>query len=220
MNRGFMRRVLRRRLQDTVGQGIVSEGNWTDSDLNEMLNQGLLQAQKAVMRVNPLAFMGIDRQNLEAGKEFYEKPDGMWALRQLRRLDSTTGKYVDIEREDYYDATRRSPSDTRVTFADFGGHVAITPIPTAQVIAGLEWLFVPSLTVSQDTDVPRLHAGLHMLPVYWSQRMLLGESGELQEARVELNELIQGELGSITDFYQANGGHNDVLTLVGLQPRQ
>jgi hypothetical protein len=213
MNCASMQSMLRRRLQDTTS-GIDGTGNWSRAELLDLLNLGLSKAQKAIQRVSPNAFTVIDVMNIEALKEFYQKPDGIWTLRQLRYRGDTNSRYRNLRRADYVD--REAVGDVSlgsggapggdITYSDFGTYVAISPVPAAQIVAGLQWIYTNTLSVSADTDVPALHIGLHGLPVYWAHRLALGETGELQEARAEVEALIAGELADIPDYYPASGG--------------
>ncbi len=208
MNCLSMQNLLRRRLQDPAGA--VDGTNWSRDELIELLNLGLAKTQKAIMRVSPDAFVAIDAMNIELNKEFYQKPDGCWKIREVRYRASASEPYRTMKKLDSIDQPVSTSTGGTISWADFGDYIAVRPVPTAQIVQGLQWIFVPNISVSADTDVPRIHIGLHALPVYMAQRIAIGETGELAEARTEVNELIQGELADIPDYYQV-GGQNDYL---------
>lgn len=202
MTRVTMRNLLRRRLQDAGG---INAQNWEDTDLNELLNLGLHKAQKAILKVSPLAFMAIDKQTIEEDQEFYAKPDGFWYERQIQLLDTSENRYRTIKREDYEIASRRESTSSEITWSDFGRHIAIFPVPSARVALGLRWLYVPTLEMSADNDVPQIHQGLHTLPLWYAHRLALGETGETNEAIRDVEGLIGADLADIPDYYHGGG---------------
>jgi hypothetical protein len=192
-----MREVLRRRVMEAApGE------NWVDTDLNEILNDALVQAQKDVMVLVPDAFVNIAQQNLTASLEFYARPAGIWYELFVQVLNATTGRYEDIEQRDYVDGRQKVSSDSTTTYALLGRHFAIHPIPSATVVNGLQTIFVPTLSMSDDADVPELHLGLHMLVVLWAHRMLVGETGEQVG---EIKDLIDEYRAAIPTYYRRSG---------------
>lgn len=197
MNRSTMRSVLRRRVMEAApGE------NWTDANLNEILNDALVQAQKEVMALVPDAFVHIARQNLVAAQEFYAQPAGIWYELHVQTLNASTGRYDDIEQRDYSVGRTKTSADSEITYSILGRHFAIHPIPVAAVTDGLQTIFVPTLSMSDDADVPEIHLGLHMLIVLWAHRMLVGETGE-QVA--EIKDLIGEYRAAIPSYYRRSG---------------
>lgn len=209
MTRATMRALLRRRLQDSSAD--TAAENWSDSELNELLNQGLIKAQKAVLAVDPLAFIAIDKQDVEEDEEMYAKPDGFWYMRQLQILNETTGLYEPIEKEDYEIARAGAATSTRVTWSDFGRFIALRPVPSAAIRLGLRWIYVVTLAMGADNDVPALHQGLHTLPVWFAQRLAIGETGETDAGMKEVEGLIAADLADIPDYYRSTNASADFL---------
>lgn len=192
-----MRTVLRRRIME------ASPGdNWTDTVLNDVLNVALADTQKDVMEVDPLAFVNIAQQSLTAGLEFYAKPAGMWYELQVQRLNSAGTRYDDLERRDYVVGRAADTESGTSTYALLGRHIAIHPIPSASVTNGLQIIYVPTLAMSDDADVPEIHLGLHMLIVLRAHRLLSGETGE---SVAEVKDLTEEYRAAIPSFYKASG---------------
>jgi hypothetical protein len=207
-----MREILYRRLSETT-----PGDSWSIATLNETLNSALAKAQVAVMKVDPMAFVYIANQNIVAGQEFYDKPAGTWFEVQNKLLDSSTGRYNRIKREDYALAGERtSDTSNRVTYSNVGRHFAITPVPTTTIVNGLQTLYVPTLSMTTDSDVPDLKLALHMLIPLWAHRFLLGDT---EESTSEVNELINAIEQDIPIVYRSSGGDNQqfVLDLAGLR---
>jgi hypothetical protein len=192
-----MRDILRRRVMES------SPGeNWDDPALNQALNDGLVKAQEEVMEIVPDAFVHIVQQDLVAAQEFYARPSGIWYELFVQRLDSTSSRYVDIEERDYALGRIKTDADSEVTYSILGRHFAIHPIPPTTIVNGLQTIFVPTLSMSDDGDVPELHLGLHMLIVLWAHRILVGETGEQVG---EIKDLMTEYRASVPRYYKRSG---------------
>lgn len=163
--------MLRRRLQERVAD------QWTDAELNELLNLGLLEIQKSVLQVDPLAIIWIDVDDIVAGQEFYEVPPGMWYEFEVGvKTSASDADFTILDPCSYH--TRRSLSSGAGRYSRLGKYISIRPIPTGSVVDGLQVRYVPSLSMSNDSDVPDLNLGLHLGIVLWAQILALGESLE------------------------------------------
>jgi hypothetical protein len=208
-----MRTVLRRRLNEPVA------GNWSDADLNDLLNTALVKVQADIMKVSPLAFVNIWHQDVVAAQEFYDKPVGLQYEYLVRLKDTTSGLYFQIRNGDYYALVSRNltlgtpPQNfnsivPETKYAHLGRHFAISPIPGVSVTAGLETIGVPTLSMALDTDVPEINLALHMLPVLWAH---IFARGETQEPLVQTLAVIDRLEALIPDFYRQSAG--DPVTL-------
>lgn len=213
MTRGTMRSVLRRRLNE------LTQDNWTDVMLDDLLNTSLAQVQTDVMQVVPQAFVNIWRQDITAGQEFYDKPVGLQYEYLVRLKDTGSGLYFQIRNGDYYQLQNRGLSLStppqqfntlipETKYAHLGRHLAINPIPSVTVTNGLEIIGIPTLSMALDTDVPELNLALHMLPVLWANLFALGET---QESAAAVTALIDRLTSQIPLYYRQSAG--DPVTL-------
>jgi hypothetical protein len=196
MNRGTARSLLRRRINE------VTADNWTDGDLNDILNIGIHQVQTAIHKVDPEAFVYIDRASIVANQEFYPKPEGLWYEMAVRLLNSSTGKYERIEKRDYSYAEDLATSESTV-YSHVGRLLALRPIPSASLASGLELLYVPTLSVAVDTDIIPVHLALHNAVVQASQLLLLPETGE---AYKDVQEAYDRTILLIPEYYRKSAG--------------
>lgn len=195
-----MRTLLRRRINE------VTADNWTDGDLNDVLNLGLHKVQQRISMVDPEAIVHIARAPIVLNEEFVAKPQGFWYEKDVRLLDVSTGKYVSVQPLDYYLAKDVSTGDT--VYSHVGRHFALHPIPDASVSAGLEILFVPTLDMAADTDVPDVNLGLHETVVKAAQLLLMPETGEPYK---DLKEALEADLLEIPLHYRTTAGPAPLL---------
>jgi hypothetical protein len=179
MNRAAMRSKLRRRLQEDVPD------RWTDVQLNEALNLGLVELQKEVMKVDPEAFCFVDRADIVAGQEWYKWPAGTWYERELRILSGTT--YTPIRRIAFTERGDNSIlAASGPSYASFDrSRFVLCPIPTVSVVNGMEIVWVPTLTMALDTTVPPVHLGLHLAIVEFAEVIATADVGDTNEETVK-----------------------------------
>lgn len=207
-----MKGLLRRRLADTA---VV---DYEDVDLNQILNDALPFVQKAVIKVDPTAFLLVTRQHIVAGVDLYRRPEGTWSVMKIKARQSngayrSLGQPIDDEQlESISLAAAGSPSANQVgnyRFGFFGDFIKIAPVPTASLADGLEWITVQTLQMANDTDVPALHIGLHNAVVLRAQELLMPEQGaktvEIREQRID-------ELKDVGDYYRRTVGQEVPFT--------
>jgi hypothetical protein len=172
-----MRTLLRRRLQE------VEADNWQDTDLNDLLNLGLHEVQKRIVSVDPFAFLWIDTTHLVQGQSLYKKPVGFWYEYELNLLDTTANppRYTRMVRNDY-EALRDAGTGNAAQYAHAGQYFFIAPAPEAAVASGLQILWMPSLEMAVDSDVPDIHFAMHNAVVVATQLITFGETGVAREA--------------------------------------
>ncbi len=179
MNRGAMRDKLRRRLQEDIAD------RWSDVQLNECLNLGLVETQKEIMKVDPEAFCFVDRADIVAGQEFYKWPAGTWYERELRILSGVT--YTPMRRIAFTEradgAILSAPGPTYASFDR--ARFVLCPIPTVSVIDGLEIVWVPTLTMASDATVPPVHLGLHLAIVEFAEIIATADVGDTNEETIK-----------------------------------
>lgn len=167
MNRGEMRAMLKDCLQEPSG---TATDQFSIPQLNMLLNRGLLWVATMVQRVNPDAVLAIDTFALAANKNLYPVPTGCVAVRKVVR--TRDGKRLARRSDAYLDATYGAVTGESVTtgttlardpleWAQFGRFIRLGPTPNEALANGIRITYIPSLTMSDDADVPQLVEGLH-----------------------------------------------------------
>lgn len=196
MNRSSMRAVLRRRVQDT---GAV--GEWSDAELNELLNLALLDIETAVLAIDPDAFTSIDTFDIVSGQQRYDKPAGFLYEYELGILDSSyaTG-YRPLERRSL-NATRARSSTAAVEYASLGRFFWLTPTPSANLDEGLQLIWTYSLSMSDDNDVPLIVLPLHDAVVDMALVKAFAEGAD-QQAEDRAQARVDRALASLPLYYR------------------
>lgn len=206
-----MRSALRRRLQEETAD------RWEDTDLNKNLNLALVEIQKEIMKVDPKAFLYIDRADIVEDQELYEWPAGCWYDVELRTLES--GEYSPIDRISMHEKWQRDRDEddgSRVTYYRYDSrYFGLAPTPSADVANGLELVWVPTLTMAEDEDTPPLHLGLHYAVVLMAELISMGDTGDANDETVkELARIVN----SIPQYYilsASTPGHLSLDVSVG-----
>jgi hypothetical protein len=207
-----MRGALRRRLQEDVAD------RWSDADLNLALNHGLIELEKEILKVDPEAFSYIDRADIVANQEYYEWPDGIWYERELRYLNSSPAlplTYTSMRRINFNERADGAHTDASVTcYARFDRErFVLAPVPTASIVNGLEIVYVPSLSMAQDTDHPPVHLGLHLAVVLFAEIISLADVGDGSDETIkDLARMIN----SIPQYYLVSAGTPARLVIEGI----
>jgi hypothetical protein len=180
MNRALMRTMLRRRVDD------VEEEVWADSDLDQILIVATQLMETHVLEIDAEAFIQIDTAHIVSGQKEYEKPAGMLHEIALLKLGSDGVTYTRIRRLDYNQILEREAdggSSSETVYAHMGRYLVLSPTPSASVTAGLRAVYVPSLTLAEDTDIPPMPLPLHIGVVMEADLLLQGETGEGAEGK-------------------------------------
>lgn len=217
MNRSTMRTLLQRRISEPVGGD-----QWSDSDLNSILNEGCHLVQKEIMKLDPHAFIEIDTAPTVNGQNLYAKPTGLWYEHEVGIKGTGGSTWEPYNRIEWSDTRlfpipvirRDDPYDQndyeRVSrgYVNVGRYFWINPAPTDAVADGLRVVYVPTVEMGEDTDVPAIHQALHMAVVVWAQRLILGETHEdIDKVKDELRDL----LGDLPEYYKSSAGRNQNL---------
>jgi len=165
MNRAEMRAMLKDCLQEPA----ASDDQYSTSQLNVLLNRGLLWVQMKVVRINPAAFLAVDSFGVVADKNIYPVPTGSIAILKLVR--SSDGKRI-AKRSDAYMDVKYGPGVgenlTNVTkaakpddWSPFGRYMRLGPTPNATASGAILVTYTPSLTMADDSTVPGIAEPLH-----------------------------------------------------------
>ena len=202
MTLGQMRTVLRKRLQE------VTADQWTDSDLDALLNQGLARMQTLIMKVHPDAFLYRDTRNIET-TEFYGWPAGTLFVVSVE-TKTTGGTFKRRLPMKYVDTLETPASSESPRYARVGDFCILSPTPTEVVVGGLRIWYVPTLTMAVDADVPKIVLPLHIGIVYWAQIFALGETREVVKA---IKEELAAIIADIPMWYMVTGDANSTLDI-------
>jgi hypothetical protein len=203
MTKATILELTRRQLMEETPQ------NWTDVILDDIINAAYHIAQKEIMKIDPEAFLEWIRRDLISGESYYARPEGSWWPNQVRVKDPSSGKYTRLTfkpfdiAEEWSDTPSYDPNG--FVWARRGIYVCIFPTPAATVTAGLELIHVPTLTLTVDSDVPKIPLGLHLGIVYISKIIALGETYQNFDRDVAMVQRIMGDLSS---YYSSTGGEN------------
>lgn len=188
MNRASLRSLVQRQLND------VAAHDFDDPAVNDALDHGSFEALKIQLAILPDSVKAIATADMENGDEFYLKPTDAWQLYKVQTLQD--GVYKTIEKRDYDQAEQRVEGSELVTWSHFGRYIALRPIPTADLTAGIRYLYVPSGAMSNDNDTPVVHLGLHRLVFLEACLALLPETGEAAKELRDARDRIVGMAAS------------------------
>lgn len=168
-----MRGVLRRRLNEQTPD------NWSDVELNALLDESLFWVQKKIMRVDPAAFMAWSRTSLVANESFYNRPVGSWWEYEVAvKGNPSETTYTPLPRQPYKAIRAFTSDQSETAYAKVGTFLAIFPAPTFSITDGLQIIYTPLLTMAVDTDVPAINPALHTMIAVKANQMALQERPE------------------------------------------
>ena len=171
MNRGTLRTLLGKRLQDTV------DDQFDDTALNDLINVGIGLLQNEILKVNPLAFVSIDTFASVASQPYYEVPANIYHEVELGIADTSAPEaYRPLTKVPWRARTREAGSNE--VYARLGQYWWIQPTPTASTAAYFRLIWHYALSLSDDTTEPRIHSSLHTCIVDYAVLEALGETYE------------------------------------------
>lgn len=195
MTRGTMRAILQRQLNDEVG------GDWSETELNDLLNVGCSMTQKDIIKLYPEAFVFIDETtDIVASRTYYPLPQGLWHIVEVEQMDSS-GNWTTLPPRDYHIAKQAflDGDETTVAYSRRGRNIRIWPQPDADLASGLRLAYTPTLTMAVDSDVPDIPIPLHIAIVLWAKRIAIGETSE---ASAPVREALQDILSDLGLYYR------------------
>lgn len=191
--RAELRTILRRRIHDVPGV------QWSDAELNDLLNLAYAKVQKEVVKVLPTAHLFWDRINIVAATAWYPMPESSFGIRRVGLLDPTTGLYTKLRPKDYEDI--RESNLVTTYYSLMGQWIGIFPVPTANLVAGLEVIHSPLMAMAIDADVPRVKVPIHDAIADWAVVLCLGET---DEAAAEAKARLQDMINDLPFWYDVN----------------
>lgn len=193
-----MRDQLRRLVQDPQSL------EWSDVELNNMLNVAYSLVQKEIVKVDKEAHLSWDYMNLTAGTSWYPLPQTFGVSQVSAKFSTTDTVFTEIHRKRYRDIV--SLTGTQHFYSRRGQWLGIFPAPTASITSGLQLVHTPIYQLSADTDVPRIKLPLHMTIVLWAKLLLVGETDEQSG---ETRDRVLEQIGDIPVWYSADSDDPD-----------
>lgn len=188
-----IRNFLRRRLQDQVTSG----GPWDDADLDALIDLGTHRMQLFLMSFAPDILIYVGRANITANDALVELPEGVWTIRMVQILGSDGGYrrirpagYDQLIGENESGRTWDRSSATTIRYARLAEWLYLSPVPNENVTNGLRIHYVPSHSMSSDTDIPKVPLMTHMGIALQANIYALPEvGGEVEATRRDLLEM-------------------------------
>jgi hypothetical protein len=195
---------LRRRLQE------VSAAQWTDSVLQDYVNEGYREVGDAIKSVDPEWLVYRDTHNIVSGQELYKFPTNMDSMIELWYRGSATAEYsrLDFRRRRSMES---DVSSSEVSYSTQGRYIKISPAPTTNISAGLRLDYVPVVSLGEDSAVPDLPAGLHKGIVFAAQILALGDTAEVSDKAATREELDRFLIRA-QQFYDTNRDEDEFIT--------
>jgi hypothetical protein len=172
MNRGAIRTMVRRRIQEEEAD------DWSDNDLNTLINVAYALVAKQVRKVNPTFLLHWEHRDTVAGTNWYEMPEGSRGPVDIGLLISSGSTDVQYLCRASGEVARQNTNESETVYTLMGDFIGIFPAPSQSVTNGLLIIHVPTPTLAEDTDVPKLEATLHYAIVCWTALLAKGESPE------------------------------------------
>jgi hypothetical protein len=164
-----MRDMLRRRLQE--GESVASQ--WSNDTLNFYLNRGLQWIHRQIIKINPEAIIYTATADTTAAVTDYPKPVNMQREVFVYTKASSAAAYKQIERIPYYAIVEDQAH--RTGYALKGRFFVLKPSPTTSVSGGLKIEYIPTLSMSTDSEVPDLVEDIHEGIVFRAEMIALGD---------------------------------------------
>lgn len=174
MNRGTIRTLLRRRLNEPTPD------NWDDNTLNQFIDTAYALILKQVRKVDPEAILFWAYRDTVANVNWYEKPAGTRGPVEVGyKTDASATDWLPLKRKPYYIARDwLAGAGAEPVYCHRGEYIGIFPAPTVSVTQGLRFIHVPTDSLASDTDEPRLEPTLQYAVALWGALLAKGESPE------------------------------------------
>jgi hypothetical protein len=170
--------------------------------------------ETAVLQHDPEAFIEVDRTNLlVADAGLIPKP-----VNHIRTIDvkvkyatDTAYDFAVFRRNDQIEeaieAYESSTMEEEPYWGTYGQWIRIWPVPTADSTNGVELIFVPTLTMGADSDVPLINTHLHEGIVYRAKSIAIGDTDEESDpAALEgLDKRLSVVISRIPLYYNTDG---------------
>lgn len=210
MTRVELRTLLRRQLGDpAVGTSGVQ---WTDAELNTIIEQAYFLIQLKVFGYDRNAHLSWDTIDTVVDQSAYALPSTFGIRRIGLKASASDTKYTKLKPASYEDIVD-STSTTR-QYARMGQFIHIFPAPTVAVTDGIQLIHTPIMSMSADTDVPKVKEPLH-IGIVWMGVVIASDEDETRDL-TEIKAKLQDLIDSIPQWYSLDSDDNDRLQPIRL----
>ena len=210
MTRVELRTLLRRQVSDPASG--TSGVQWTDAELNTIIENAYFLIQTAVFKHDRNAHLSWDTIDTVADQSEYALPSTFGIRRLGLKSSSSDTLWTKLEKKVYEDI--EEASGTSNYYAVMGQFLVIKPAPETAVTDGLQLIHTPIMSMSADSDTPKIKEPLH-IGIVWMAVLLASdedESKDLSETKAKLQNL----LDSIPSWYILDSDENPRLQPIGL----
>lgn len=152
---------------------------WSDSEINQAINDAYYDLQMEVQSVNPEAIVSWDTIDITANESWYPKPP-TFGLMQVEIDEDNDNVYYKLDLKEYNDI--RYLIGEKMYYCDIGDWIGIFPAPSTAVTDGIRILHRPMHTLTVDTDSPKLKLPLHQAICLQAKIFLLGDTNESSQS--------------------------------------
>lgn len=198
MNRAALREELATILKEPTGGDY-----WTPAQLNRYLNLGLAFLQKKVLLVHPIAFIYEDSFGLTQNVDLYPVPSGCITVLRL----SANGKRLRRQPEavvarDNDLAAGGTGVKYPYQYGPIGRYLRVgSGKPNETIPSAMRIMYVPTLTMGADADVPDIEENLQMGIVYKAAIFALSGTSEKDQIGL-MNVLLSQVIEDIDTYYR------------------
>lgn len=201
---------------------LIRDTNHVQFSLQEKkdaINEAYALIQKEIRKVDPEAHLTWDYTNTVAGTNWYLLPDTFgvslvslkWATADTFYTALARKRYEDIKDQIVWSGAVQVSSTVGGTFyTQRGQYIGIFQAPENSVVNGLEIIHSRIMSLSADTDIPKIKTPLHSALPLWSKLLLLGET---EETSVETRQRLQEILGDLPTWYNISNDEADRLSV-------
>lgn len=202
MTRGTIRTVLRRNIKDPE-----TGGEFSNAELNDIINLGYSLVQKEVRKFYPEAHLTWDYINTEVGENWYPLPPTFSVTHVGYKASATDTVWTVLgPPKAYRDLAGLVTTGSTTYYTRRGQWIGIFPAPTEAVTDGIEIVHNSIHSMSADGETPRVKVPLHLAILYWAKLIALGETdANAGETRQRLDEI----LGDIASWYDIHSDAPD-----------
>lgn len=208
MNRGDMRTLLRRQLQDPS----ASTPQWTDGELDSLIDSAYFLIQTRVFAYDRNAHLSWDTLDTVADQSAYELPS-TFGIRRVGLKASASATVYDRLKPKTYDDILESTSTTKA-YSKMGQFLMIFPAPETAITNGIQLLHTPIMAMNQDADIPKIKEPLH-IGIVWMARIIATDEDESTDLN-EVKEKLRILLDSIPTWYSVDSDENPRMQPVGI----
>lgn len=209
MTRLQLRTLLRKRIQE------VTADQWTDSDLNLLMEMALYDLEKEILSERGDAFIRISTCPRTANKTRFLLPAGCIKTVNVEVKTSASSEYLKLKPRKSHKMMEdgSAPVSDKPYYDVLGKWLEIRPAVTTTISAGIRLRWVPTLTMDDDTVTPEPDLVLHEAIALGAKVKAFQETDEDAKADAER---LQQFLSLIPRYYRRMEESVDQFELAGI----